>query len=424
MKTFFSRLRLAFKDANLRKRIGFVFFAFALYRVLANVPIPGVSGFQIERLLSDQFFGLFNVFSGGGLANLSIVMLGVGPYITAAIIMQLLTILSPKIKALYTEEGEAGRKKFNQWSRLITVPLAFIQAVGFLTLLQRQGIIDSFGGFEFLLNTIIIAAGSMLLMWIGELMSEFGIGNGVSLIIFGGIVATLPTTINNLIFSYTPADLPLYLAFLAIGAIVTLGVVFITEAERPIPVTYAKQVRGNRVYGGVSTYLPLRLNQAGVIPIIFAVSILLFPQVFISILTGFMPDATWLVTVSDTVNNLLANSWVYGIIYFLLIVFFTYFYTAITFDPHNIAENLQRGGAFVPGVRPGEPTAEHIGKIISRLTLFGASFLGLIAVLPVIITEITGRASLTIGGIALLIAVSVIIDLVRKIDAQISVKEY
>jgi preprotein translocase subunit SecY len=423
MINFFNKLSLLFKDATLRKRIIFVFAALAVFRLLAVIPIPGVDALALERFFGDnQFLGLLNIFSGGGLSNLSIVMLGVAPYITSSIIMQLLTIMSPKLKAIYQEEGEAGRKKFSQYSRLITIPLALMQGFAFLTLLSRQGIVPNLDFFGLITNVLVIAAGSILLMWIGELISEFGIGNGVSLIIFAGIVAGLPTTISQLIFTFDVSQIPLYLGFIIAGLLITAGVVVVTEAERPIPITYAKRVRGMKQYGGISTYLPLRVNQAGVIPIIFALSILLFPQMILNFVANV--DSQIIASVSSFILRVLENGLIYGALYFLLVFLFTYFYTAVTFDPDSIATNLQKSGAFVPGVRPGRNTSEYIGRILTRITLVGAIFLGLIAVIPLGMQAITGITALAIGGTALLIAVSVVIDLVRKIEAQISMREY
>jgi preprotein translocase subunit SecY len=342
--------------------------------------------------------------------------------ITAAIIMQLMTIMSPKLKALYHEEGQAGRMKFTQYSRMLTVPLAMIQAFGFLALLRGQGILGEMTLNEQIINVIIITAGSMLLMWIGELITEFGVGNGVSLIIFAGIVAGLPTILAQLAFAFEPAQIPLYLAVAVATVVVTLAVVTITEAERPIPITYAKRVRGMKVYGGISTYLPLRLNQAGVIPIIFALSILLFPQMVLNFLQNI--DITIVQNVSAALLRFFEMGVVYSSIYFLLVFGFTYFYTAVTFDPNSISTNLQKSGAFIPGVRPGQSTSDYIARILTRLTLVGAIFLGLIAVLPLIMQYITNNPAFAIGGTGLLIVVSVVIDLIKKIDAQISLREY
>ncbi|TSD02889.1 MAG: preprotein translocase subunit SecY [Parcubacteria group bacterium Athens0714_16] len=423
MDKFIEKTKQVFKDRILRKKIVFILVAFIIFRAFASVPIPGIDISNLEQFFSqNQFLGLLNIFSGGGLSNLSLVMLGVGPYITGSIIMQLLTIMFPKLKALYHEEGEAGKKKFTQYSRLLTLPLALLQGFAFLTLLQKQNIIGQLGTFDLVSNILMIAAGSVLLMWIGELMTEFGIGNGISLLIFAGIVAGLPAQISQLLYTFDVSQIPIYLGFLVAAALVILGVVIVTEAERPIPVTYAKRVRGMKVYGGISTYLPLRVNQAGVMPIIFALSILLFPQMIFSFLAN-VQNAT-IVSVSSFILKILTNQVFYGILYFLLVFLFTYFYTAITFDPDSIATNLQKSGAFVPGIRPGKTTSEHISKILTRITFVGALFLGVIAILPLIMKSITGIASLAIGGTALLIVVSVVIDLIKKVDAQVAMREY
>ncbi len=417
------RIRLILADSNLRMRILFLLGALVVFRALATIPIPGVDVTQLEAFFANnQFLGLLNIFSGGGLSNLSIVMLGVGPYITASIIMQLLTIMSPQVKALYTEEGEAGRQKFTQYARYLTVPLAFVQAFGFLMLLSRQGIVTDLTLFSFVVNVTVVAAGSILLMWIGELISEFGIGNGVSVLIFAGIVAALPTTASQVLFNYDPSQIPLYLGVVVAAIAVTAAVVTITEAERPVPITYAKQVRGGKSYGGVSTYLPLRVNQAGVIPIIFALSILLFPQMLLNFLVTV--DQPQVAAFAQQALTYFQIQWLYAGLYFIFVVLFTYFYTAVTFDPQSISTNLQKSGAFIPGVRPGGATAAYLANILTRITLVGALFLGAIAVLPLGMQAITGSQAYAIGGTALLIVVSVVLDLVRKIDAQISIREY
>lgn len=417
------KISLIVKDESLRKRILFVLGALLLFRVLAAIPIPGIDILRLEEFFANnQFLGLLNIFSGGGLSNLSIVMLGVAPYITGSIIMQLLTVMSPRMKAMYQEEGEAGKKKFTQYSRLLTVPLAMLQAFGFLILLQRQGIILDLTLFEFVTNIILVSAGSVLLMWIGELITEFGIGNGVSLIIFAGIIARIPTGVSQLLFTFDISQIPVYVAFLAAALLVIAGVVVITEAERPIPITYARRVRGMKVYGGISTYLPLRLNQAGVMPIIFALSILLFPQMILSFLQGW--GGALIARISELILSILSNSWIYAGLYFVLVFLFTYFYTAVTFDPDTIAKNLQKSGAFIPGVRPGGNTSEYIGRILTRLTFVGATFLGVIAVLPLSVKAATGITAFAIGGTALLIAVQVILDIIRRIESQLSIREY
>lgn len=423
MQTFFHKFKLIVRDTALRNKILFVLAALILFRILATIPIPGVDAARLSEFFSNnQFFGLLNVFSGGGLANLSIVMLGVAPFITSSIIMQLLTVMSPRLKALYHEEGQTGRRKFIQYSRLLTVPLAVLQGFGLLVLLSQQGILQNTTLFDQMTNVIVVTAGSILLMWIGELISEFGIGNGVSLIIAAGIVSSLPQTIQQLLFTFDQSQLPVYIGFIAAAILIIAGIVAVMEAERPVPVTYAKKARGSKLSGGISTYIPLRLNQAGVIPIIFALSILLFPQMLANFMSGF--DSDILRAISDILLSVVENPVVYAGLYFVLVFFFTYFYTAVTFDPDTLASNLQKGGAFVPGVRPGQTTSEYIAKILARLTFVGALFLGTVAVLPIIMQGITGITAFAIGGTALLIVVTVVLDVVKKVDAQVSMREY
>lgn len=423
MQTFFHKLKVIFTEPSIRNRVLFVLGALVVFRMLAAIPIPGVDQAVLQSFFdSNQFLGLLNIFSGGGLANLSIVMLGVGPFITASIIMQLMTVMSPTLKDMYTNEGEAGRAKFTQYSRMLTLPLAVLQGFGFLTLLQSQGVIVGLSMFEFAVNVTLIVAGSILLMWIGELVTEYGVGNGVSIIIFAGIVATLPTTVSQLYFGYDPSQLPLYLGFGAIALLTVYAVVVMTEAERPVPITYAKQSRGGNTYGGSRSYLPMRLNQAGVIPIIFALSIILFPQMVLNILSAF--NLPWVTDANDVVTGFLNNQWAYGAVYFVLVFLFTFFYTAVTFDPDAVSKNLQRGGGFIPGIRPGAATADYLGNLVTRLTLVGAIFLGLVAVLPVGMQIATGVTALAIGGTAVLIVVQVVLDLIRRLDAQVSMREY
>lgn len=423
MQTFLHRLKLVFTDAAIRNRILFVIGALGVFRLLAAIPIPGVDQAVLQQFFTNnQFLGLLNIFSGGGLSNLSIVMLGVGPFITASIIMQLMTVMSPALKSMYSEEGEAGRARFTQYSRMIALPLAILQGFGFLTLLQSKGVITGLSSFEFIVNVVLIVAGSVLLMWIGELVTEYGIGNGLSILIFAGIVSRFPSAIGQLAYTYDPAQLPLYLGFVFVAIAIIFGVVFMTEAERPVPVTYAKQSRGGKTYGGSSSYVPLRLNQAGVIPIIFALSIILFPQMVLNILTAF--NLPWVTHANEVVTNFISNQIAYGATYFVLVVLFTFFYTAVTFDPDAMAKNLQRSGAFIPGIRPGNSTAEYLGNLVTRLTLVGALFLGIIAVLPIGMQILTGISTLAIGGTAVLIVVNVVLDLLRRLDAQVSLREY
>jgi len=423
MQNFLSKIKLIWTDPSLRRKILFVFGALVVFRLLSSIPIPGIDTLELNRFLTNnQFFGILNIFSGGGLSNLSIIMLGVGPYITGSIIMQLLTIMVPALKKMYSEEGEAGKKKFTQYSRLLTVPLAALQGFSLLAILESQKILINLTTFDRITNLVIVIAGALFIMWIGELMTEFGIGNGMSLLIFAGIVSALPAEINQLLFTFDVSQIPLYFMFIVIGVLVIAGVVIVTEAERPIPVTYAKRVRGLKMYGGGSTYLPLRVNQAGVIPIIFALSILLFPQM----IGNFLASSTNAVVmkISSALVGFSQTSLLYGVLYFILVFLFTYFYTAVTFDPESLSTNLQKNGAFIPGIRPGASTSAYISKVLNRVTMVGALFLGVIAVLPLVMRAVTGITALALGGTALLIVVSVVLDLIKKIDAQISMREY
>ncbi|HOX90929.1 MAG TPA: preprotein translocase subunit SecY [Candidatus Paceibacterota bacterium] len=423
MEIVWKKIKMMFSDKILRSRILFILGALIVFRLLSAIPIPGVDILKLQTFINNnQFLGVLNIFSGGGLSTLSIIMLGVGPYITGSIIMQLLTMMSPRLKAMYQEDGEIGRKKFNQISRLITVPLALVQGLALLSFLGKQGILGDMSIFGMITNISVVVAGSMLIMWIGELMSEFGIGNGVSIIIFAGIVASIPTALSQFLFTFDIANLPTYILFLIIGALIVAGVVIVSEAERPVPVTYAKQIRGEHVSGGTQTYLPIRVNQAGVIPIIFALSILLFPQM----IGSFLATSTnaVLVSISNGLMWFVNNTWLYSLVYFILVFLFTYFYTAVTFDPEQISTNLQKNGAFIPGIRPGPSTKEYLSKILNRTTMMGAVFLGVIAVLPLVMKSITGITSFSIGGTSLLIVVSVVLDLIKKTDAQLSMREY
>src|SRR3989344_4631291 len=414
-----------FKIKDLRNRIFFVLALLAVFRLMAAIPVPGVDIIRLKSFFEgNQLFGLLNIFSGGGLANLSIVMLGVGPYITASIIMQLLTMLVPALKELYNEEGEIGRQKFNQYTRYLTIPLAALQGYGLLVLLKGQQIIASSNSLVFLSSVFIVTAGSVFLMWLGELITEKNVGNGISLLIFAGIVSSLPVDFSQgyELFRAGSLRIDTLIAFVAVSLIVIAGVVVITEGERAIPVSYAKRVRGNRIYGGSMAHLPLRVNQAGGIPIIFALSILLFPQLIAQFLGG--ADIAWLSRAAFAMAEFLRNQFIYGSMYFLLVILFTYFYTAVTFDPDQISQNLQKQGGFISGIRPGASTADYIRHILNRVVLIGAIFLGVIAVLPIIAQYFSGIATLTIGGTSLLIVVSVVLESMKQIKSQLITREY
>lgn len=426
----FDKLVNAFKIPELRNKILYVIGILAVFRLAAAIPLGSVDPAALRRFFTDnQIFGILNVFTGGSLDQLSIVMLGLSPYITSVIILQLLTMIFPKLKELYYESGEKGRERFNFYGRLLTVPLAVLQGYGFIILLSRQGVIDipqSLLSFQLISTVIIVTAGAIFLMWLGELLSQKGISNGVSLLIFAGIVASLPGSLfrSFQLLLQDRSQIDDYLLLLIIGIAVVAGVTFITESQRNIPVSYAKRIRGHKVYGGVSTYLPIKVNQAGMIPLIFALSVLIFPQTILSFLSTNIQNQ-WVAQAASFVSRFFQpDQFLFGLFYFFLVVMFTYFYTQITFEPHTISENLQKQGAFIPGVRPGQETTLYLGRTVNRITLAGSLFLGLIAVIPLIAQAMTGVSSLTIGGTAILIVVAVVLDMIRQINAQIAMREY
>ena len=421
---WYNKVVQVFKIKELRNKILFVLGVFVLFRLMANIPMPGIDAQNLKNFFEQfQMFGLLNVFTGGALDRLSVVMLGLGPYITAVIILQLLTMIFPFLEKMYKEEGEAGKRKFNQYGRIATVPLAFLQGFAMLSLFQNQGVIPQLAPMVLFGSLLTVTAGTVFLMWLGELITEKGIGNGVSLLIFAGIIADFPNNIRQLLVTWDPSKIPAYIIFLALSLLTIAGVVLITEGRRNIPVSYAKRVRGNKMFGGVSTYLPLNVNPAGVMPIIFALSILMFPQM----ITGFLQGTGGMFAgMATSVNNFLGNPWTHGILYFLLVAVFTFFYTAVTFDPKAIATNLQKMGGFIPGIRPGESTSQFIRYILNRVLLIGALFLGIIAVMPSIVGGITGVLvfQFMVGGTSLLIAVSVVLETMKQVNAQLQMRDY
>ncbi len=411
------------KAKDLRKNILFVLGMLVIFRLAAHIPIPGVDVAALHDFFAgNQVLGLMNVFSGGSMQNFSIVMMGIGPYITASIIFQLLAMIVPSLEEMQKEES--GQQKINMWTRWLTVPMAAMQAFGMITLLRRgsSGILGDISSFELLSIIIIITAGTVFLMWIGELITEKNVGNGISLLIFAGIVSGLPQSVQQILVSYDPSQLFNLIGFVLIAVITVVGVVIITEGQRNIPVQYAKQIRGNRMYGGTSSHLPLRVNMAGVIPIIFAISVVVFPpmiaQFFIAAKTA------WIASAAEWIIVFFNNQLVYGIMYFLLVFAFTFFYTEVIFHPEQIAENLQKQGGFIPGIRPGKHTSQYLANTTHKIIFVGALFLGLIAILPLIMRYFTGMQSLAIGGTSLLIVVSVVIETVKQIESQLTMREY
>ena len=412
------------KSPDLRNKILFTLFIIVVFRIVAHIPLPAVDVNALRNVFSSsQIFQLLDIFSGGTLFNFSIATLGLNPYINASIIMQLLTNVIPSLEELQ-KEGEYGRRKINQYTRFLTLPLAFVQSWGILILFRRSGsgILTGLSPLELLTIVVVMTAGTMLLMWLGEIITEYGVGNGISILIFAGILARLPVTLGQTATIFT-AENAFNIAAIAFFAIlVIVGVVIINEAHRRVPVQYARRVRGGRTYGGNTTHLPVKINQAGVIPIIFAVSIILLPGMLATFFaTSPNPNvANIAVAVRDFFNNPLY----YSSIYFILVLVFTFFYTAVTFQPSKIADDLRKYGGFIPGIRPGVATTDFLAYIINRITLFGGLFLGIIAILPFITTEITNISTIAIGGTGLLIVVSVVLETSKQLESQLIMKSY
>ncbi len=423
MTNLLAPLTQSWKTPELRRKILITAALFVVFRIFAHIPIPGVDRARLASLFSEnQFLGLLDIFSGGTLVNFSIMALGLNPYINASIILQLLTIVFPKLEELQ-KEGEYGREKINQYTRFLTVPLAALQSIGMYTLLKNQGIVSATDPLSLISTIVTMTAGTVFVMWLGELITEYGIGNGISLLIFAGIVGRLPVVLGQTATVITPESVTNTIMFVALAVVVIAATVFVNEAVRRITVHYARRIRGNKMYGGNTSYLPLRVNQAGVIPIIFAVSLVLLP----SLIGGFLaqvqnPVALNIGRLLTTLFN--PNGISYNIIYFLLVIGFTYFYTAITFNPTKIAGEIQKYGGFIPGIRPGAPTASYLNYILTRITLAGALFLGAIAIFPSLARGTTGVTTLLVGGTGVLIVVSVVLEAVKSLEAQLVMRNY
>ena len=426
MKDIREKLGLLVRDAELKRKTFFTLFIFFAFRLFAFLPVPSINLTKLQQLFSqNQFLSLLDIFSGGTLFNFSVMALGLNPYINASIIIQLLTVVVPQLEEL-SKEGEYGRFKINQYTRFLTVPLTILQSIGIYVLLKNQKIIAHLSPLEFFSLIFTLVAGTFILIWFGELISEFGLGNGISLLIFAGIVGRMPVVLQRTfqtVGQEPQAQIIPLLVFLVLAVVVIAAIVFINEAVRKIPVYYARRVRGNRMYQAATNYLPLRLNQAGVIPLIFAVSFVLFPQ----LIGNFFQYAK---------NKLIANTalflvhlfnptgFFYNFFYFFLVIAFTFFYTMVIFNPQKIAEEIQKHGGFIPGVRPGMATQKYLEKVLYRLTSLGALFLGTIAILPAILSATTGIKNLVIGGTGILIVVTVILETFKNIEAQLVMKSY
>lgn len=423
MNDFIKIFKSSVRDHDTRKKIFVVLFIFFVFRLFAIIPVSGVNIQQLKTLFDqNQLLGLLDIFSGGTLSNFSILAIGLGPYIYASIVLQLLTVVYPKLEELQ-KEGEYGRQKINQYTRLLTIPLAILQSFGMYLLLRNQNLVASFNPLEILSFVATMTAGTVFVMWLGELISEQGIGNGISLLIFAGIVGRIPILTFQLVATAGQQDILNLVIFGIFSILVIASIVFVNEAVRRVPIYYAKRIKGSKVYGGDSTHLPLRLNQAGVMPIIFAVSIVLLP----SLLSNYFltsPNKSLSTIGSFLASNFNPNGIAYNAIYFLLVVGFTYFYTAVLFNPQKISEDIQKYGGFIPGVRPGRPTAVFLNYILTRITLVGAVFLGLIAILPSIVHIFTGVQAFLVGGTSILIVVSVAIETIRLLEVQIVTRSY
>jgi preprotein translocase subunit SecY len=425
MTTHLKKLAMIWRIKEVRNSILTVLGILLIFRLTSHIPIPGVDIEALRKFFaSNQYLGLLNIFSGGTFQNFSVTAMGVGPYITASIIIQLLTMVIPRLEEIQ-KEGEAGQRRLNQYMRIMTVPLAALQSYGVIRIINqssRQAILGNLSAYQLITVIISMTAGSMFLMWIGEIISEKKVGNGISLIIFAGIIARLPSMVEQAATTFDATQIITIISYLAIGIVTIAGVVFITEAQRNISVTYARFVRGQSSGGGATTHLPLRVNMGGVIPIIFAISIILFPPLIAQYLLG--AKTAWLAAAASWVYAISKNQLIYAISYFVLVIFFTYFYTAVIFHPEQIAENLQKQGGYIPGIRPGLPTAQYLQYVTNRILLVGAVFLAVIAVLPLAVSQLTGTQNLVIGGTSLLIVVAVIIETVQQIEAQLIMREY
>lgn len=423
MKKILKTFANAFKAPDLRKKIIFTALAFLVFRFAAHIPTPGIDNQALKQLFSQsQFLSLLDIFSGGTLANFSIMALGLNPYINASIILQLLTMVFPKLEELQ-KEGDYGRQIINQYTRILTVPLAVVQSLGMIAILRQQNIAVASDPFSIISMIVTMTAGTVFLMWLGELITEYGIGNGISLLIFAGIVGRYPVTFAQTLFISQTIQFSSVLIFVLMSLGVIGGICFVNDAARQITVSYAKRIRGNKMYGGQNTHLPLRVNQAGVIPIIFAVSLVLLP----SMMGQYLKTTSSPVAVNTgnfLINFFNPNSLSYNLTYFFLVIAFTYFYTAITFNPAKIADEIKKHGGFIPGIRPGQPTASYLNKILTRITLAGALFLGVIAVLPSVTSSLTGVSTMAIGGTGILIVVSVVLETSKSLEAQLLMRNY
>ncbi len=422
MKDILAPLKGLLKIEDLRKRLIFTAVMIAVIRFITHIPAPGINLAALKGLFdSSAFLSLLDVFSGGTLGNFSIMALGLNPYINASIIIQMLAMAIPKLEELQ-KEGDFGRQKINQYTRLLTVPLCFVQAIGLIILLNRQGLTTTQDPLRLASIVFTLSAGTGLMIWLGEQINDYGLGNGISLLIFVGIISRLPVTAMQLFTTFDQSKIIQFLAF----AIASIGVIYAIirtgEAVREVPIQSAR--RGLTSYSSVvSNHLPLRLNQAGVIPIIFAVSFMMIPGLLVQVLSG--AKQPQLAQIANQINQALTpDSLPYNLLYFVLVVAFTYFYTAVVFNPEKIAKDLRQSGSFIPGIRPGPNTIEYLNFVLNRITIVGATFLGLVAIMPAIVSGITGFTSLAVGGTGILIVVSVVLEILKTVNSQLYMHHY
>jgi preprotein translocase subunit SecY len=423
IKKTIEKINILLRDPELKRKLLFTLFIFLAFRFFAFLPVPSINLVKLRALfLQNQFLSLLDIFSGGTLINFSVMALGLNPYINASIVLQMLTMMIPHLESL-SKEGEYGRAKINQYTRMLTLPLTIVQAIGIFMLLKNQKVIGVLSPLEFFSFIVTMVAGTFILVWFGELISEFGLGNGISLLIFVGIVGRMHVLLGRTATVFNQETIFNIIIFLALSLFVIGAIVFVNEATRRIPVLYAKRIKGNRMYQGATNFLPLKLNQAGVIPIIFAVSFVLFPQLIGNFLKYVKNPA--LANVGNFLSTIFSpTGFFYNFFYFFLVVGFTFFYTIIVFNPQKISEEIQKQGGFIPGIRPGVATKEYLQRILYKITTVGALFLGFIAIMPVLISKITGMTNLVIGGTGILIVVSVILETFKSVESQLVMRNY
>ena len=419
----FKTIAKDWKIIDIRKKIIFTLLMLVIFRIGSNIPVPGINRTYLDQVMNTEggLFALFDLFSGGSFSNFTIFALSITPYITASIILQLLTIAIPRLERL-AKEGTEGQKKIAQYTRYLTIVLALIQSIGMSVGMFRQALIST-DVFSVTVIVLVLSAGTAFLMWLGEKINESGIGNGISLIIFGGIIARLPSGIHEIWLRYTDGTMSLIslVLFAIFALVVIIGIIEVQQGQRRIPVQYAKRVVGRKMYGGQSTHIPLKVNQAGVIPVIFAMSFLQFPLTITYFMSSDSAASQWITKWLSPQGS--PGVWVYAVFNVILIMFFTYFYTAVTFNPTEVAQNMKANGGFIPGIRPGKPTVEYLNKVMTRITFVGAVFLAAVAVLPTIVSQYTGL-NLHFGGTSLLIAVGVALDTMKQLENQMVMRNY